>query len=79
LAARGICGGCFTTIKKSYTLRRYFLLNKAWSKHPPADFLVAAYLGYKAPESEFEKAINNTKQMFDVMMYQRGNKIASAS
>jgi hypothetical protein len=33
------------------TFRRYRALQDYWRQHPPADFLVAGYLGYKPPGS----------------------------
>ena len=35
---------------------------KAWEKNPPVQWLTAAQVGYKAPES-FNDAVNNTLKM----------------
>jgi len=50
LAARGICGGDPRAIARTITMRDYYALVDYWRRHPPADLLVAAYVGYRPPD-----------------------------
>lgn len=52
---------------RSYTLKHYGLLHKAWEKNPPIHWLKAAELGYQAPEARFKKAVENTQALFSLI------------
>lgn len=45
-----------------------------WNEHPPADWLVAGYLGYKSESKRWDEAVNNTRQMLGVLS-QSGSKV----
>ena len=49
------------------TLRWYKLFHKAWTEHPPGDWLLAAQIGYVSPTDRMDTAIENTRRMFDAM------------
>lgn len=49
------------------TFKWYRLFHKAWTEHPPVDWLMAAQLGYKSPDSTFKTALENTRRMYDMI------------
>jgi hypothetical protein len=49
------------------TFKWYKLFHKAWTQNPPADWLMAAQLGYKSPDTKRKEAVANTRRMFDVL------------
>jgi hypothetical protein len=36
-------------------------------QNPPADWLLAAQLGYKSPEDRRKEAVDNTRRMFEMI------------
>jgi hypothetical protein len=49
------------------TFKWYRLFNDAWMKNPPSDWLMAAQLGYKSPDTKRREALANTRRMFDAL------------
>jgi hypothetical protein len=46
-------------------MKRYNALMRAYSRHPPVNWLVAGYLGYKSPELRQKEALENTRRMYE--------------